>query len=390
MKNILFVVDDKKMGGVSILLEDILNRLNLNKFNIDLLILKNEGELLSKIPSKINILYGDEFFYPINYSLSSAIKEKKLKKIIDKALLVLYMKTPIIKYIIKSKRKKILKKQYDTELAFKDGFCGLFVGYGDSKRKVQWLHADYSSQDDIQNYKTKFKKLYKNFDRIVGISKPVAKYFNDKYGCEDKTICIYNFVNTQKVIEKSNEYEIKKDSKKINFVSVGRFHKMKGYLRLIRVINKLNQNNEFNNCHLTIVGDGPEYNEAINLIKDYDIGDKITLIGSKQNPFPYVKNSDCFIMGSVYEPFGLTVIEALTLKVPVLSTEVATIREMLSKEYGLIVENSEKGLYNGFKKIINNKNLLKNYKKNVKNYQYDTKKIIKQIENLLEGKLQNE
>ena len=387
MKKILFVVDDRKMGGVSILLEDILNKLNLNKFNIDLLILKNEGELLSKIPSKVNIIYGDKFFNTINYSLSSAIKDKKIKKIIDKVLLVFYMKTPLIKYIIKSKRKKILKKQYDTEIAFKDGFCGLFVGYGDSKRKVQWLHADYSKHDDIENYKNKFKKLYKNFDRIVGISKPVAQYFNEKYGCQEKTICIYNLVNTQKIIEKSNEFEIKKNSKKINFISVGRFHRMKGYLRLINVINKLNLNNCFNNCHLTLVGDGPEYLEAINLVKEYKLEDKITLTGSKKNPFPYVKNSDCFIMSSVYEPFGLTVIEALTLKVPVLATEVATIKEMLLENYGLIIENSEQGLYDGLKSIIEDKSKIKNYKKNLRNYKYDTTKIINQIEALLEGEL---
>lgn len=387
MKNILFVVDDKKMGGVSILLEDILNSLNLNKFNIDLLILKNDGELLNNIPAKINVFYGDKFFDAINYSLSSAIKEKNLKKIISKVLLVLYMKSPLIKLIIKRKRKKIIKKNYDVEIAFKDGFCGLFVGYGNSKRKIQWLHADYSKHDDIQNYKDKFKKLYNDFDKIVGISKPVAKYFNEKYGQEDKTICIYNLVNTKKIIDKSKEFEIEKNDKKINFISVGRFHKMKGYLRLINVINKLNIDNVFDNCHLTLIGDGPEFKEANNLINEYKLQDKITLLGSKKNPFPYVVNSDCFIMSSVYEPFGLTVIEALTLKVPVLSTEVATINEMLNKDYGLIVENNEDGLYNGLKKLIQDKNLLNQYKNNLKTYKYDTTKIIKQIEKLLEGNI---
>ena len=162
---------------------------------------------------------------------------------------------------------------------------------------------------------------------------------------------------------------------------------MKGYLRLINVINKLNLNNCFNNCHLTLVGDGPEYLEAINLVKEYNLEDKITLTGSKKNPFPYVKNSDCFIMSSVYEPFGLTVIEALTLKVPVLATEVATIKEMLLENYGLIIENSEQGLYDGLKSIIEDKSKIKNYKKNLRNYKYDTTKIINQIEALLEGEL---
>ena len=128
MKKILFVVDDKKMGGVSILLEDILNSLNLSKFNVDLLILNNDGEMLNNIPAKVNIIYGDSFFSPINYSLSYAINERNIKKIFKKILLVFYMKTSLINHIIKLKRKKLLKKNYDVEIAFKDGFCGLFVG----------------------------------------------------------------------------------------------------------------------------------------------------------------------------------------------------------------------------------------------------------------------
>ena len=57
-------------------------------------------------------------------------------------------------------------------------------------------------------------------------------------------------------------------------------------------------------------------------------------------------------MPSRYEPFGLVILEAMVLSVPVLSTEVASINEIMDKKYGMIVENSEDGLYNGIKNII--------------------------------------
>ena len=385
MKNVLFVVDDKKMGGVSTLLEDILNNLDTKKSNIDLLILNNDGNMFSELNSNINVIYGSKFFDPINYSLSSAIKERNLLKAFKKLKLVFYMKTKLIFFFLKKERKKILNKKYDIEIAFKDGFCGLFVGAGTSSRKVQWLHADYNKHDDLKNYRKLFQKMYKSFDKIVAISKPVGNYFNEIYGCKDKTIAIYNLVNTDKIRKKSKEFETNLSDKEINFISVGRFHPMKGYLRLIDVIHKLKDDNLFNNSHLTLIGDGPEFESAKNKIKEYNLSKEISLLGAKTNPFPYVKEADFFILGSVYEPFGLTVIESLSVETPVIATEVATIKEMLPESYGMIVDNSEDGLYKGIKEIINNKKVIEKYKNNLVGYEYDTKKIIKQIEKLLEG-----
>ena len=383
MKNILFVVDDRKMGGVSVLLEDILNNISLKNINIDLLILNNDGDMLSNIPKSINVIYGTNFFQAVNQSLKYLIENKKILMLLKKIYLVFLMKTHLIGFKIKKERKKILNKKYDKEIAFKDGFCGLFVGCGETKEKIQWLHADYLKHDDLKNYRNLFRKLYDNFTTIVAISKPVGDNFDAIYGQKKKTIVIYNFVNSKKVIERSLEQNISLPNKKINLISVGRFHPMKGYLRLIEVINKLKECGLFTDCHLTLIGDGPEYEQAKQLVKENRLKNEITLLGKQTNPFPYVEKADLFIMSSVYEPFGLTVIEALILGVPVISTEVATIREMLPKEYGIIVDNSEDGLFDGLKKLITTPKLLNKYKSNLKNYNYDTDTIIKQINDLL-------
>ena len=62
MKNVLFVVDEKKMGGVSVLLEDILKNINTKKYNIDIMVLHNSGNYLNDLPKEINIIYGTPFF----------------------------------------------------------------------------------------------------------------------------------------------------------------------------------------------------------------------------------------------------------------------------------------------------------------------------------------
>ena len=58
----------------------------------------------------------------------------------------------------------------------------------------------------------------------------------------------------------------------------------------------------------------------------------------------------------------------------------------MDEHYGMIIENSEDGLYKALIKIINHRKILANYKANLKFFQYDIKKIIKQIEDLLDGR----
>ena len=89
-------------------------------------------------------------------------------------------------------------------------------------------------------------------------------------------------------------------------------------------------------------------------------------------------------MCSRYEPFGLVVIESLILGVPVFSLEEASIKEILDPKYGYIEENSEEGLYQGLKKVINNPKILQEYRKNLKHYHYQTEKIISEIEGILD------
>ena len=141
------------------------------------------------------------------------------------------MKTGIIKSKIIKERKKCIQKRYDVEVAFKDGFCAIFTAYGDSKKKYHWLHTDYSMYDCTENYKNLFIDVFSKFDNIIGISESVVKKFREKYDYK-KTKVIYNLINEKKIIDKSKEFKVSNPKNKINFISVGRFHNMKGYFTI--------------------------------------------------------------------------------------------------------------------------------------------------------------
>lgn len=385
-RNVLFVVDEKRMGGVSVLLEDILNMINIKNYSIDVLVLHNNGSMLNNLPKDVNIIYGTSYFEAIDYTLKEVLKSGDFKRIYHKIKIILDMKTGNIKNTIIRERKKILNKNYDVEIAFKDGFTALFTIFGNSKAKIHWLHYEYKKTNPNAKYDKLFKRILPKFDKIIAVSEGVEQAFNKIYHLENKTSIIPNLVNTDKIIKKSKEKsDVILSKSDINFVSVGRLHIQKGYDILIEVVHDLNKSNFLpKNFKLRIYGDGPEKFTLNSLIRKYHLEDKIYLLGKVMNPYKYVKNSDLFILPSRYEPFGLVIIESMTLGVPVLATENhATSKIIQNGKNGYITENSYQGIYEGLKYLLENFQELKKYKKNLKEYKYDNSAIIKSIEGVL-------
>ena len=90
----------------------------------------------------------------------------------------------------------------------------------------------------------------------------------------------------------------------------------------------------------------------------------VRMTGKKDNPYPYIKNADLLVCASFTEGYNLTVAEALVLGTPVLSTDCEGPREILDNgKYGMLVENSEQGLYDGLLRLYDNPHLLEGYKK---------------------------
>ena len=79
------------------------------------------------------------------------------------------------------------------------------------------------------------------------------------------------------------------------------------------------------------------------------------MLGFTDNPYPQIKKADFYILSSRYEGFPTVLFEAITLKKKIIATEVSGVSEMLENgKLGLIVENSEQGIYDGMKKALEN------------------------------------
>lgn len=246
------------------------------------------------------------------------------------------------------------KERYDVEVAF---FRGRAVKIISGSRnpdsvKLAWVHSDFTKCKGITaNFADieAVKKAYAVFDRIVCVSKQAEKAFHERIGLSDKTLTIYNPIPVEEVRKKSLA-PCPFEKKRFTIVSVGHLYHVKGYDRLISACCGLSRSGyEFD---LVIVGDGEERENLEKLSKELDFKN-LTLAGKQQNPYPYMREADLYVCSSRYEGYNLTVAEALVLGVPVLSTECAGPCELLDNgSYGDIVENSEQGLANGIKRLL--------------------------------------
>ena len=110
------------------------------------------------------------------------------------------------------------------------------------------------------------------------------------------------------------------------------------------------------------------------------------MLGYQINPYKYLAKCDLFVCSSYSEGLSTAVTEALILGVPVCTTDVSGMRELLEDgKYGMITENSEDGLCCGIKTLIDNKKRLKNYKKQARIRQsfFEIGKTVNDVEKTL-------
>lgn len=358
MKKLLIFGYTLEVGGAEKVLIDYLNILR-DKYEIDLVLLKKTGELVADLPSNINVyeIRKNNFMYAL-FRYISFFRRLKINKLAN-------------------------RKKYDVAIGFFEGRSATWVA--DIKkpvRRLAWIHNDVD-KFDIGISRKEICKSYKKMNKIVTVSARAKENFCGKYqiSYEDVTV-LYNLIDEKVIQEKANEECEKNDV--FTFVNVGKMRPQKRQDRLVEIAKKLKDDGY--KFKIQIIGNGSEEDKIKRLIKELNVENEVELLGLKTNPYPYVKNANCFVLSSEFEGFGIAVKEALLLKQCVLSTKVTGVEEMLqSPKYGITVENSVEGLYEKMKDILDGKIDIARIKNNLSNYDCGNKEIIDRLINIIEG-----
>lgn len=205
---------------------------------------------------------------------------------------------------------------------------------------------------------------------------------------------IYNYIDKERILkEAGKEIDTKFDGNEMNFITVARLVPQKAIDRIIKVHAKLVYSGYKHNFY--VIGEGPEKHKLETMIEECNVKETFHLLGSKENPYPYVKDANYFCLLSRFEGYGMVLEEAKILEKPIIITDTAA-REAVEKySNSIILENDEGKIYEGLKDIIANrvscfnKEKLENKQnensdKIEENEQYDNSKIIESVEKLLD------
>lgn len=282
---------------------------------------------------------------------------------------------------------KYVKNNYDVEVAFLEGpITRLFSVKNKEVKKIAWIHNDiskvYGNDLKAKMKLTLDKKIYNKYGKLIFVSRDNKKSFEETYkDIKPSKEVIYNYIDINKVIEKSKqEIDFKFDNNQLNFLTVARLVEQKGIDRLIKIHKQLLENNYKNKFY--VIGDGPEKEKLKGLIEKENLSDTFILLGKKENPYPYMKQSDIFCLLSKFEGYGMVLEEAKILNKPIIITNTAAREALQNYKNAKIIDNNEKAIYNNLRDII---------KKDIRNFEnsenkYNNEDIIQKLKKLLEEK----
>ena len=368
-KKILIRIGSLRHGGAEKVLVTFLKNLPKDKYEIDLLLNLHSGKYLSEVPDWIKVIYLNK---------GEMITSNRIQDIPKKIYRVLYQK--LLQKFPKILYSTILKnKKYDVEFAAIHGMRDDILNSPiKSSKKIVWIHNDLR-KTEFHNYTNEEIRKFFGFDKIMVISEHIQKDFENLAKNENeksKIVRIYNPIDTEEILKKSDastplsmtNHHPSSIFQHPTFVSVGTVFPQKGFDRLLKVHKKLLD--EGYQHQIKIIGDGYDFENIKNLKTELGLDKTAEMLGFTENPYPYFKNSDFYILSSRYEGFPTVLFEAITLKKNIIATDVSGVREMLEDgKLGLIVENSEEGIYQGMKKALTNPEYFEKYQENLKDYQ---------------------
>ncbi len=366
MLKILFLIHDLGQGGAEKVLVNLINHMDRSKFDISVTVLFGGGV-------NEQFLAPDVHFHAI-FPKEVPGNSKLMKLLTPKQLHTL-----------------CVKEHYDIEVSYLEGPSARIVSgcQNPNTKLVSWIHAEQHTMDKLAGSfrsETEARKCYHRFDQTICVSQYVHDDFCRLLAFQMPCQVLYNTVESKKILVEARDTAPElMDDGKIRLIAVGTLKQSKGYMRLLSIIKRLQEGHK--SVHLYILGIGPLQREMEAYIRQNKLHNAVTLLGYQTNPYKYVSKCDLFICASFGEGFSTAATEALIVGTPVCTVEVSGMKEMLGEnnDWGVVTENSEDGLYNGIKRLLDTPGSLAFYKEKAaeRGRTFSTENTVRAVENML-------
>lgn len=344
-KRLLICCDDLEIGGTTTSLLSLLNMLDTDKYSVDLITPKNNGQLMCKIPEYVNVLPQACGMSDTKRRLLYLVKGYAVRRIIYKKFKAekypkgLFQLMSGKAYSSVSRR---LNRYYDVSVGYMEGFpTNYVIDNTISGKKIVYVHVNYKSSGLDPSMD---RKLFEKADRIAVVSDDSKAAMREIFpDFADKLYVAENPISPQLIRKMADEPIPENDyapKEYFNIITAARLSNAhKAIDRAVLAMAKLKSHT---NIRWYVFGDGEDRVQIERLIAENHLENSFILMGERNNVYPYIKKADLFVLPSRYEGKPMSVTEAQILGCVPLVTRYGSAHEQIRDMFdGFICENTD-------------------------------------------------
>lgn len=231
---------------------------------------------------------------------------------------------------------------------------------------VETIHNERISHGKLHKY-----FLNKKLCKIISIANKVTESIKNDVQCNNnKIVQIYNGIELDKF---ECERTFSHNNNEIKIVAIGRLTKQKNHKLLLEAFKVLLEKLEIENKSLPILsiyGQGELKEELTEYISEKHIKN-VKLMGITNHVNEVLKQSDIYVMSSIFEGFSISLIEAMVSGIAIVCTDVGGNKEIIGNDAGILVEsNNVNQLVEALNKVLD-----KNIRQNLYNKCLERRKL---------------
>ena len=381
-----------ELGGAERSLIGLLDAFDTHNYDVDLFLMRHEGELLKAIPDNINLLPQIPAYTvlarPMKDTLAEGHLVLTLARLIGKIAAKKYEKKHCytdsgVSLEYSHKYTCLLMPRINPNIEYDVAISFLTPHYFVSeqikaKKKIAWIHTDYGK---VQINKSSELKMWSQYDHIISISEAVTTGFLSIFSeLKEKIVLIENILPKKLIEMQKDEFSVENEmsEKGIKLLSIGRYCTAKNFDNVPEICSEILEQGI--NVYWHIIGFGPDEQLIKEKIHQFKMEDRVILLGKKENPYPYIKACDLYIQPSRYEGKSVTVREAQALHKPVIITNYSTAKSQLEDGVdGIIVPQENEKCAIAISKILKDETLRQKLIENTYRRDYSNKSEMQKL-----------
>ncbi len=376
-KKLLFVNSSMGFGGAEKSLQTLLSLIDTDRYEVDLFLLRREGEFLELLPKEINVLPSPEtvkaFSMPLVSSCLYFLKKGKLRNLADRILFSKAVREGASERESMQTSWKYGKsafpeaeKEYDAAIAYLEGspiyYCADKVR---AKKKIAYIHNDYKKLLMDSEFD---RRYFKDFDCIVTVSKECEESLKDVFPeYKDKIRVVENIISPKALRQQAKADEgFCDDFGGKRILTMGRLDSQKGIDIAIEACSILSKKHDI---RWYVLGEGAQREELQRQIDENSLRDRFILLGAKINPYSYLSKCDIYAQPSRFEGKSIALEEAKGMGKPIVTTRFTTVSDQIEDGVtGLIAEIDAKSVAEKIDLLLSDGELRERLCENLRSY----------------------